>query len=90
MPSCGLKILWTDETKTNLSKNDGKSLEKEQLMIRCIITSSVKDGGGSFVAWACMTAKEPRSLAFIDELSADKNSRMSSEVYRAIAQIQPK
>ena len=47
-------------------------------------TSSVKHGGGSVMAWA-------GSLVFIDDVTADKSSRMNSEVFRAIlsAHIQP-
>jgi len=54
-------------------------------------TSSVKPGGGSVTAWACMAAKETGSLVFIDDVTADKSRRMNSEVFRAIlsAHIQP-
>ncbi len=41
--------------------------------------------------WACMAASVPGSLVFIDDVTADKSSRMNSEVFRAIlsAHIQP-
>ena len=43
------------------------------------------------MAWACMAANGTGSLVFIDDVTADKSSRMNSEVFRAIlsAQIQP-
>ena len=52
--------------------------------------SSVKHGGGSVMAWACMAANGTGSLVFIDDVTIDKNIRMNSEVLRAIvsAQIQ--
>ncbi len=51
----------------------------------------MKHGGGSVVAWACMTASGTGSLVFIDDVTADKSSRINSEVFRAIlsAHIQP-
>ena len=54
-------------------------------------TSSVKHGGVSVMAWACMAANGTGSLVFIDDVTADKSSRMNSEVFRAIlsAHIQP-
>uniref|UniRef100_A0A8C5LQH4 Tc1-like transposase DDE domain-containing protein n=1 Tax=Leptobrachium leishanense TaxID=445787 RepID=A0A8C5LQH4_9ANUR len=54
-------------------------------------TSSVKHGGGSVMVWACMAANGTGSLVFIDDVTADKSSRMNSEVFRAIlsAHIQP-
>ncbi len=41
--------------------------------------------------WACMAASGTGSLVFIDDVTADKSSRMNSEVFRAIlsAHIQP-
>ena len=43
------------------------------------------------MAWACMAANGTGSLVFIDDVTADKSSRIHSEVFRAIlsAQIQP-
>ncbi len=43
------------------------------------------------MAWACMAASGTGSLVFIDDVTADKSSRMNSEVFRAIlsAHIQP-
>ena len=36
------------------------------------------------MAWACMAANGTGSLVFIDDVTADKSSRMNSEVFRAI------
>jgi hypothetical protein len=54
-------------------------------------TSSVKHGGGSVMAWACMAANGTGSLVFIDDVTADKSVRIHFEVFRPIlsAQIQP-
>ncbi len=54
-------------------------------------TSSVKHGGGSVIAWACMAANGTGPLVFIDDVTADRSSRVNSEVFKAIpsAHIQP-
>ena len=51
----------------------------------------MKHGGDIVMAWACMAANGTGSLVFIDDVTADKSSRMNSEVFRAIlsAHIQP-
>ena len=36
------------------------------------------------MAWPCMAANGTGSLVFIDDVTADKSSRMNSEVFRAI------
>ena len=87
-------ILWTDETKINLYQNDGKRRvwrRKGTAHDPKHTTSSVKHGGGSVMAWACMAANGTGSLEFIDDVTADKSSRMNSEVFWAIlsAHIQP-
>ena len=82
-----LYIIWTDETKFNLHQNDGKrrvGRRKGTAHDPKHTTSSVKHGGGSVMAWACMTANGTGSLVFIDDVTADKSSRMNSEVFRAI------
>lgn len=55
---------------------------KELLMIRSILPH--------LMAWACMAASEIGSLSFTNDVTADRSSRMNSQVYRAIlsAQIQ--
>ncbi len=87
-------ILWTDETKINLYQSDGKRRvwrRKGTAHDPKHTTSSVKHGGGSVMAWACMAASGTGSLVFIDDVTADKSSRMNSEVFRVIlsAHIQP-
>ncbi len=87
-------ILWTDETKINLYQSDGNRRvwrRKGTAHDPKHTTSSVKHGGGSVMAWACMAASGTGSLVFIDDVTADKISRMNSEVFRAIlsAHIQP-
>ena len=87
-------ILWTDETKINLYQNDGKRRvwrSKGTAHDPKHTTSSVKHGGGSVMASACMAANGTGSLVFIDGVTADKSSRMNSEVFRAIlsAHFQP-
>ncbi len=87
-------ILWTDETKINLYQSDGKRRvwrRKGTAHDPKHTTSSVKHGGGGVMAWACMAASGTGSLVFIDDVTADKSSRMNSEVFRAIlsAHIQP-
>ena len=87
-------ILWTDETKINLYQNDGKRRvwrREGTAQDPKHSTSSVKHGGGSVMVWACMAASGTGSLLFIDDVTADKSSRMNSEVFGAIlsAHIQP-
>uniref|UniRef100_A0A8C5M9G9 Transposase n=1 Tax=Leptobrachium leishanense TaxID=445787 RepID=A0A8C5M9G9_9ANUR len=87
------KILWTDETKINLYQSDGKRRvwrRKGTAHDPKHTTSSVKLGGGSVMAWAFMAANGTGSLVFID-VTADKSSRMNSEVFQAIlsTHIQP-
>ncbi len=80
-------ILWTDETKINLYQSDGKRRvwrRKGTAHDPKHTTSSVKHGGGSVMAWAYMAASGTGSLVFIDDVTADKSSRMNSEVFRAI------
>lgn len=46
--------------------------------------SSVKHGGANAMSWSCVTATGTRSLVFVNPITADKSSRMNSEVLRAI------
>ena len=87
-------ILWTDEAKINLYQNDGKRRvwrRKGTAHDPKHTPSSVKHGGGSVMAWACMAANGTGSLVFIDDVTADKSSRIHSKVFWAIlsAHIQP-
>uniref|UniRef100_A0AAX7V033 Transposase Tc1-like domain-containing protein n=1 Tax=Astatotilapia calliptera TaxID=8154 RepID=A0AAX7V033_ASTCA len=87
-------ILWTDETKINLYQSDGKTRvwrTKGTAHDPKHTTSSVKHGGVSVMAWACMAASRTGSFVFIDDVTVDKSSTMNSEVFQAIksAHIQP-
>ncbi len=65
-------ILWTDETKINLYQSDGKRRvwrRKGTAHDPKHTTSSVKHGGGSVMAWACMAASGTGSLVFIDDVN---------------------
>ena len=65
------KILWTDKIKVNLYQHDGKSIEKERNgSWSKATTSSVKHGGGSVMAWACLAANGTGSLLFINDVTA--------------------
>lgn len=45
----------------------------------------IKLGGSCLLACACMAVSRTRSLAFIDDVTADKsNIRMNSEAYAAL------
>lgn len=58
--------------------------EKKQAHNQKHTTSSVKQGGGSVLAWTRIAANRIRSTVFIDYLTADKSIRMNSQVYSAI------
>ena len=51
-------------------------------------TTSVTDGVGGVIAWACMAAEDTGSLIFIDDITADGSSKIHSEVYRHIISAQ--
>lgn len=48
------------------------------------ITSSVKHGGGSVMAQACMAASGTVSAMFNDDVTADRSSTMNCKVHRAV------
>ena len=73
------------ETKINL-QSDGKAKvwrKKESAHDPKNTRSSVKHGGGSVMAWACMADSGVGSLIFII-VTHDGSSRMNSEVYKNI------
>jgi len=87
-------ILWNDETKIKLYRNDGKKKVWRRLGTAHDpkhTMSSVKHGGGSVMEWARMASSGTGSLVFIDDVTEDRSSQMNSEVYRNImsTQIQP-
>ena len=47
-------------------------------------SASMKQGGGSVMAWACITAKGPGDLVFIDDITEDGSSIMDGNTYRKI------
>ncbi len=66
--------------------NVGYILKKKESTgeLNNIKRSSVKHGGGSFMAWAYMAANGTGSLVFIDDVTGDRSSRMNSEVFKAM------
>ena len=46
--------------------------------------SSVKHGGGSFMAWPCMAATGTCLLVLLDDVTGDNSSWMNTKVYRNI------
>lgn len=74
----------TDEYKINL--NDGKRKEKKKTPDRDAkhTTLSVKQDERNVIAWTYMAASGTRSLVFIDDVTADRSSRMNCEGYRAV------
>ena len=65
------KVLWTDETNINLYQSDGKAKvwrKKGSAHNPKLASSSVKHGGGSVMAWACMAASGVGSLIFIHDV----------------------
>ncbi|CAM4736095.1 unnamed protein product, partial [Leuciscus chuanchicus] len=85
-------ILWTDETKINRTKMTGRKKVWRRLGTAHDPknTSSVKHGGGSVMAWACMASSGTGSLVFIDDVTEDRSSRMNSEVYGNVLSAQIK
>ena len=76
-------VLWTDKTKINLYQNDGRRKVWRRLGMAHDLkhtTSSVKHGGDSIIALACIL----QWVVFIVDMTEDRSSRMNSEVYRNI------
>ena len=63
------KVLWSDESKFNLSGSDGKVVVRcspeEDFEPECTI-STVKHGGGNVKCWGCFSSSGVGSLIFID------------------------
>ena len=75
-----ISVLWTDETKINLYQSDGKAelwRKKGSAHDPKHTSSSVKHGGGSVMAWACMAASGVGSLILTDDITHDVCSRMN-------------
>lgn len=63
------KVIFTDESKFNIFKSDGKCLvwrKKNSELDKKNICASVKGGGGSVLVWGCMSAVGVGTLHFID------------------------
>ena len=72
------KVVWTDETKINLDQSDEKDKvwRKKGSAHDSHTSSSVKHGGRSVMAWACMATSGVGSLICIDVVTHDGNSRI--------------
>lgn len=81
------KVLWTDETKINMFQSDGNATvwrPKGKAHDPKYTSATVKHGGGNVMAWACMSAKGPGDLIFIDDVNDDGSMIMDGETYRSI------
>ncbi len=62
-------VLWSDETKINVFGSDGvKRVWRqpgEEYKDKCVLPK-VKNGGGSVMAWGCMSAAGTEELQFIE------------------------
>ena len=76
------QVLWTDESKFNLFRSDGRVMvwqtPQEAFDPRCMVPT-VKHGGGNVKCWDCISSSSAGNLVFIDE-------NMTGEVYRDILQ----
>lgn len=78
-------ILWTEETNINLYQNDGKRrVMNETKGIQKHTTLIVKHGRGSVMAWATTSNRNGLMVLFINDLAANRSTKMNSELYRAI------
>lgn len=63
------KIIWSDETKINLFRSDGKDYVRRKPGTRYDdknLSPTVKYGGGSVMVWACFSSKGVGKLTIID------------------------
>ena len=63
------KVIFSDESKFNIFGSDGQNYEWRKPNTKLEIPhlrETVKRGGGSLMAWECMTASDTRNLIFID------------------------
>ena len=79
-----LPSFWTDETKMMEKEKSGEG--KEQLLTQST-TSCIKHGGDSVMTWSCMVANGTDSLLLFDDVIADINIRINSEVYRTMLSL---
>ena len=71
--------------KIYIYKSDGKAKVREKkgpALDAKHTSSSLKDGGGSVMAWAHMAASRVGSLICLDDVTDDGSSRINSEVYK--------
>ena len=76
------KNSWIDETMINLYQNDGKRRvwrRKGMVHYGNPTSLSVKHDGSNPMAWACMAAKGPGSLVFMDDVIVDRSKGGNSE-----------
>ena len=81
------RVLGTDETKINMFQSDGKAhvwRKRGKAEDPKNTTMSVKFGGGGVQAWASISSSGTGSLVFIDDVTDDGSSIMTSAVFRNI------
>lgn len=86
------KILWSDETKINLFGSDGKQYvwrhPNEEYEDKNLVPT-VKHGGGSLMAWGCMSSKGVGTLYFIDGImkAADYCAILEQHMLPSLSQL---
>jgi hypothetical protein len=78
MPTFWEKLLWAEHVLM-LSTKWQKKNKCQDLRNT---SASVKHGGGNVMAWACMAARGPMDLVFIDVRTEDRPHRSSIDPYR--------